>query len=340
MHKKILALILFLVYLFPQTSVQAQGIDLSVSPPIFEIELTPPAKAEVEETIVLTNNGDSQLDLTLQMRQFIAGKDNNGTIEYLPEDEPIRGSNPNILERISVLDEASEKIETVTLPPRSEKKLSLSVSIPKDEPPSDYYFSLVFLSVAEDGKNNQTTTSGGVGINVLLSIGPKSPSTAIVEEFSTQKFTNSGPVPFTTRIKNTSKHFLYPKGQIIIHNMFGQTVGNVELIPVNILANTTRAIPSREQVVFEANKEANPEDLDESVLEKLSSINPVSIWNEKFLLGPYTATLRLALTDEGPLIEKRIWFFALPIQLIIGVIIAVLSVLIVRSRLKLREKRS
>jgi type II secretory pathway component PulF len=53
----------------------------------------------------------------------------------------------------------------------------------------------------------------------------------------------------------------------------------------------------------------------------------VAIWPEKFLVGPYTATLTLSLSDSGPLFTKQIVFFAFPLEylaailLIIGLII-------------------
>lgn len=313
-------------------------MDLSVAPPVFEVELKPPANAEVKETITLTNNAEEPLELTLKFRQFIPRNKQDGTLEYLPENAPIRGADPEILKKIQVLD-GSRPVTTLIMPPKSEKKLTLRIGIPKDEPPSDYYLSLIFLSEQEDGKDNQTSTAGGIGINLLLSVGPKGRSSATIEEFSTKKILQSGPVPFTTRIRNTSKHFLYPKGQILIYNMFGQMVGNVELIPVNILSGSTRAIPSKEQVIYEANKDGTIKEKDDSFLYEVSKDHPVAIWNEKFLLGPYKAHLRLALTDEGPLVEKTVWFFAFPVQALIGIIIAILVLIFIRQRLKEREHR-
>lgn len=334
--KKVFILIILNSIFFIQysTQVHAQALDLSVAPPIFEVELTPPAVASAKETIVLTNNSDNTLELKLIFRQFAPNKE-DGTLSLLPDNEPIRGRDPLILQRIQVR-ENNIPIETVTIPPKSEKKLDLRISVPKDEPPSDYYLSLIFLSLGTDGTSTQTTTSGGIGINLLLSIGPKSVSTATIEEFSTPRFVQSGSVPFTTRVKNTSSHFLSPKGQIIITNMFGQTVGNVELIPVNILAQSIRALPSKEQVIFEANKPSKKEDEEITELERLSADHPVGIWNEKFLLGPYKASLRMALTDEGPILKKTIWFFALPTQLLFGIAIALLVILLIRNRLKAR----
>lgn len=337
MKRLFLTIVILTIILFPK-EISAQGLDLSVAPPVFEIELKPPAQAKINETITLTNHSSEALELTLKIRQFEPTSQQDGTLTYLPENAPIKGENPEILSRITILD-GDKPASTFTIPPQSEKKLSLSVAVPEDEPPSDYYFSLIFLSEKEDGKETQTIASGGIGINVLLTIGPKTRASAVIEEFSAPKIVQSGPVPFTTRLTNTSRHFIYPKGQILIYNMFGQLVGNVSLIPVNILSQSTRAIPSREQVIYEANKKEPNENEEQSFLEKVSSEHPVSIWNEGFLFGPYKAHLRLALTDEGPLVERDIWFFAFPLQALIGIVIAIGLTIYIKVRLKEHAKK-
>src|SRR3989344_4647692 len=43
-----------------------------------------------------------------------------------------------------------------------------------------------------------------------------------IEEFSSNIFFEKGPVPFTVRVRNTGAHFIKPKSEIAIKNMFGQ----------------------------------------------------------------------------------------------------------------------
>lgn len=328
----------------------AAGFDLSVSPPIFQAELTPPSNAQIKEQLVLENTGDEALDLKIVFRHFKPASE-NGQVEYLKETET-PGADPLIFQRVSI-EENGERLERVLIPPKTTKKYNLHISVPKDEPPSDYYFTILFINDAATINNSETPTDeekpsgsiavGGIGTNVLLSIGPKGTTSGSIEEFSTPFFQGGGPVPFVVRVKNTSKHFIYPKANIEIKNMFGQRIGVVDLLPLNILSQTTRALPSQEQFVFESQKQGGQ--LDEKTLEKLAKSQNaqsdnaplLAIWPEKFLLGPYTAKLTIALSDEGPIYHRSIIFIGFPLLLVTGFIIALGVVLLIRSRLKHRR---
>jgi hypothetical protein len=363
LFKIVLTCILYsLFFILYSGQVEASSFDLSVSPSIFQIELTPPAVADVKETLTLENNSDEPLPLTLSYRPFRPDGD-NGELVYLGENESI-GNDPLILQRISLMDNG-KRLESFIIPPKTKKQYDLVISIPKDEPPGDYYFSLIFLAQDDSlpitpllsgegqGEVNQakspirTTGSqalGGVATNILLSIGPKSKTTGTIEDFSTPLFQPQGPVAFNVKIKNTSDHFIYPKAQILITNMFGQNIGKIELLPVNILSHSIRSLPSREQFVIAAeqdelrrtNKELSK---DKSLYsEFIIPDSAVAIWPEKFLIGPYHATLTIAFSDEGPLYERSILFIGAPIYIFIGLGLAVLLVLTIRSRLKHHDR--
>lgn len=350
-NKTILFLLLAMSYLPFAGPAKAEGFDLSISPSIFQADLTPPSNAQVKEQLVLENKGDEPLDLAIVFRHFKPA-DENGQVEYLKEDET-PGADPLIFQRIAI-EENGQRLERVLIPPKTTKKYNLHISVPKDEPPSDYYFSILFIKDSLGTENdppaggptteNQEPASGsqavgGIGVNVLLSIGPKGQTAGSIEQFSTPFFQGSGPVPFNVRVRNDSSHFIYPEGNIEIKNMFGQRIGLVELLPLNILSGMTRALPSREQFVFESQKQSGQ--LDEKTLAKLVSRQDglLAIWPEKFLLGPYTATLTIALSDQGPIYRRSIIFIGFPILIVTGFFIATAIVLLIRSRLKHRNRR-
>ncbi|GIW62062.1 MAG: hypothetical protein KatS3mg089_0914 [Patescibacteria group bacterium] len=349
-----------LFIIFP-SDIKAATFDLAVNPSIFQIELNPPAIIEAKKSLTIENLSDTPLTLSIQYRPF-KPKDESGIIEYLPREDSFVGADPLIFQRIHII-ENNNPIEQITLAPKQTKKLDLKMTIPKDEPPSDYYFAILFLSQEETSDSLQSSYSnyvGGIGVSVLLSIGPKKETTGKIEEFSTSFFHEKSPVPFTVRIRNTSQHFIYPKGQITIKNMFGQTIGIVDLLPVNILANSIRALPSKENFIFAAQKnrlniaEEDSKSFSKEELEMIKqyekimkneqsnlSISPKAFWNGGFLLGPYSATLTVALSDQGPLLTRTIHFFALPIYLIITFFIVIAIVLFIRQRLnKIRTKVS
>ena len=290
----------------------AKEVKLGVYPPIIQIDANPPA--EITSEILIQNQGEESTNLKINIKPFKPKGTENGELDFLFNDDEF-GADPQMIERIKIYDEDNE-VNSITLAPKQEKKLNLKVSIPKGQTPSDYYFSVIFVS--ENALNNDLNLSQaalGIATNVLLSIGPKEKPKGEIIEYSAPFFFQKGPVPFKVRLRNESDFFITPKGAIIIKNVFGQTIGRVDLLPVNILAHSTRVIPSTEN------------------LKELTAN-----WNESFLLGPYTATLIIALSEEGPLFKRDIYFIGFPIEIIIGIIIALLIIIFIAKRLKKKLK--
>ena len=341
---------LLLLYFIATPKASATGLSLGVFPPIIQIQADPPSNFKTPITI--QNLGEETANLDIILKPFTAKDSENGEINYL-------STSPLIFQRMQIF-EGDRAVKNITLAPSEQKKLNFHIGIPKDEPISDYYFSIVFIRSSllpggsqdsRDGGTSQTT--GGVATNVLLSIG-KGQAKGIIEEFSSPLFLEKGPVPFTVRVKNTGEHVIAPIGQILIKNFFGQTVGKVDLLPVNILAGTVRAIPDRSSSQEDRGQKtqdrlqkngnnSNEQSPDsgflsnpKSVFRPPSSVLMRAYWGESFLLGPYTATLTLALSDEGPVYKKNINFYGAPTQAIIGLIVAILIVISIVTRVRKR----
>lgn len=295
----------------------AQSVSLGIYPPIVQIDSTPPA--DIKTVINLQNFSDSISTINISIKAFQAAQSNDGQIELLNDYSNF--IDPFFINRVRILDD-QKRITSLTLSPKQKKNLAMQIQIPKNQPHGDYYFTVIFSTVAQSSTlSNSTLQSGGVAMNVLLTIGPKGKNQAVIQDFSTPIFANSGPVPFNVLIYNKSDHFITPSGEIIITNMFGQNVGKVNLLPVNILSNSTRFIPDS-KYVNEERKEYK---------------SPVAIWPEKFLIGPYTAKLSLSLSENSPALERSITFFAFPFSYLIAVllILAITVFIIFRVKSKL-----
>jgi hypothetical protein len=321
---KIFFFILYSLFfiLYSGTKAYAEGISLGVFPPIIQIQASPPT--DVRSKILIQNTGDSPVDLKIGIKPFTASTKEDGQVEYLSD---FNYANPFIFERMQILD-GDTSIDSITLAPGQQKELILQILLPQNEILGDYYFSVVFISNNEPVDNsNVSGATAGIATNVLLSIGPKGKTQGEIEEFSAPLFIPNGPVPFTVRVRNTSDHFITTKGNILIKNMFGQTVGNVSLLPVNILSQTVRSIPDYQQ-----SPSATPPPSLKSYILSLKSIS--AVWPEKFLFGPYTATLTVALSDQGPLFKKTINFYSFPLEnlLIIALILLAISAIVVRVK--------
>lgn len=330
---KIGLLIGLLGYLFIAQTTNAKSLSLSINPPIIEISALAPSTAT--SSLTIQNKSNDQVVLQIQLKPFKA-KLENGELEYLEASSGEYLKNSLFLKNVQILDNGIPT-ETITLGPTQEKNLTLNINIPQDttisrldSPDSssarraDYYFSVIFVS-----DNNASPTSNaslnqlGIAANVLLSVGAKETPNAVLQEFSSGLFFEKGPVSFTVRITNKGIHFIKPKGEILIKNMFGQSIGKLDLIRVNVLADATRGIP-------------NDLYMQQSSLDLK---NPKALWKEDFLLGFYTATLNIALSDEGPSFIKSIHFFAFPFQGLIVIVIVLISAIIIVNRVRTHMKK-
>lgn len=320
---------------FIQTA-SAADFSVGINPPIMRFTATPPAT--INEPFTVSNATDSPVTLSIVGKAFTSVTE-DGNIQYVND---IAGANPAFMEHVWVKD-GTEIVQIVTLPAKGEKKLFLNIDIPANEPASDYYFSIIFISKnvgsQQEDFTGSTTIIGGVAMNILMtvsgdSLGNKEPELkpeGIVQEFSSPTFAQKGPIPFTVRVKNIGNTLLTPTGSIKITNMFGQFIGKVDLLPTNILAGTTRAIPDSFQSQ-EATAPATPA----SSNQRLASSSIKSYWYETVLLGPYQAQLTLSLSENGPTYTRTIRFFAFPAEASVGLLLGILAIGIVVTRVRKR----
>jgi hypothetical protein len=273
---KFLIFLILLSFLMAN-QVNAQSFYVGVNPPILQIKAEPPAN--VLAPINVENLGSQTVELNMVVKPFNASDQENGQVRYI---ENVPDEYIELFDKIRVLDQDTQ---------------------------INNYFSLVFVS-KEQALSESTSTQnlGGIAINVLLSTG-KDRAKGVIQEFSAPLFVEKGPVPFTLRVKNTGEHYFAPQGRIVIKNLFGQVVENLELQPVNILSKSVRSVPSSEETEN-------------------------SLWNEKLIVGPYIASLTLNLSENGPTLERQIGFIAFPGMTIVGAILSLLAILYLYSRVK------
>lgn len=342
---KIIILLLLIASCFSLVAASpanAGTLSLSIDPSIIEVYVLPPSNAT--GNLSIQNKSDTQVALQIKLREF-RPKGENGELEYL-------SSNPSILNNVYILDNGIP-VQSITLGPGQQKILTLNIIIPQDtkisaRPPAtssnqsqinqagvadevgrDYYFSIIFVS---DNTSSPTSTASlnqlGIATNVLLSVGAKEAPDAVIEEFSADFFYESGPVPFTVRIKNKGTQFIKPKGEITIKNMFGQSIGKLDLVSANVLASSARAISDANYVQELRMGEPG-----------LDFRDPKALWKEDFLLGFYTATLTISLTGNDSGFTKSIHFFAFPFQGLIVIIFAIIAGIIIKRKLKAHMKK-
>jgi len=301
--------ILFIIYHFGNAN--AQELSVSIDPAILQI--TAEAPADVSAQISIQNLSDQTTSYSIFAMPFKSSPLGNGQIEF---DQSRLSKYKDFFDRVRIADQG-KTIEKIRLAPNEKKNLNLLISLLEDEQPRDYYFSVLFVSEEslDQSKTSVVNTQGGIGTNVLLSVGPKTQTTGIIKDFSTPGFLTRGPVEFILNIGNTSPHFVTIEGNVVIKNIFGHIVGNIELLPLNLLGNSSRFVES------ENNKSSEPR----------------IRWDEGFLLGIYTADLTVSLSEEGPILTRTVTFFAFPIELILGLTITLILIIGIARRVKAKR---
>lgn len=320
MRKQTLTILFLIIpFLLFTKGVRAQGISLGIYPPIIEVQTTPPSSPSTK--ISIQNFEDNEVTLNIELIPIEMSSDATGDILFNPQ--LLKGGFYGYYKgRIQLLEDG-KKIDTITLQPQESKQITVNINLQKGDPPGDYYYAIVFLSSGKSlADTSLTSIPAGIATNLLLSVGPKSAAIGGITEFSTSTFKNSGPVEFSLKLHNGSKHLVNPTGKVIISNMLGKEVAKLNILPQYVLTQSDRYLIGQES----------------SASARLASgENPKIIWNEKFLLGFYTATANLRLDENGNIITKRTYFFAFPIYFFFGIAIAffVLAGVYLRVRKKI-----
>lgn len=334
--KQKLACILFITilsqYLYvARAKVYAEEFSLSLYPPVLELGGAP--GETVDASLSLKNNSPTPVTLNIKLIPFAAAKE-TGQIQFLGESDASFAQTKHILQNTTILDRGSP-LETITLAPRQEKRLDVQIVLNDKEQSGDHYYSVVFeqseKSITQATKKQmpfdaKSNINGGIAANILLTVGEKSRASGILQEFSSPVFVEQGPLPFAVKVENTSSNRIKPIGDIIITNMFNQTVGTITLQSNNILAGSTRSLTVTNSSTLSA------------VLKNPNEV--FAWWNEETLFGLYRATLNISLEKNGTQFSRTIHFVSFPLKIIIAVWIAILISIMVIQRILLKRKES
>lgn len=303
-----LQIILFSILYFSVTFPSyAQESHIAISPTLLEIEAARPST--IKKTVNIKNLTTNPINLSIQLLPFTQSTDDNANAQILFDPTQKQETRQFIRESAKIILDGDTIADSISLAPLQEKVVTLSLNISADETITDHYFSLVFIKTPTvtpgEIQSSVSELLPGVASHVILSIGQNKGS-GVINEFSTPFFNEKGPVLFNLMVQNNKSKYIKQYGSITIKNMFGQSVGKIDIPASLVLGNTTKKIPH-------------------------------IYWNEGFLLGLYNATL----TTNGlgsDTVSRTIYFIGLPLTYIFGWIILVMILAFVLSRV--RKKRA
>jgi len=315
--------------IFPKQSF-ADRTSFSISPSTIFVQAKSPA--DVWAPFTIQNKSNQPVTFSIGYKAFDPAASQNGQVVYLPDGSPIPGEDKTIFQKMQIVDNNNISHDSLALGPKQNERFRLHIQLPKNEPTSDYYFSLLFLentnqtdqSQSNDNVETQKSASSlttGIGLNVLLAVGDNETPQGAIETFSTAPFLESGPVSFILSAHNYGDHFISPSGSILVKNMFGQAIGKINIPQSVVLSGTTRTFSNAN--LFQG---LNQNSLETKTLQ--------IIWPEHFLVGLYSATLTLSLANQGPVFIRTIHFFAFPLRFFLGLLLIVAIVLYIILRVK------
>lgn len=318
------SLLSFFAFLSPAKTyaqISFLGTDLAVFPPVITIHAS--SQTTIDTPLTIQNLTQVPITLSVKFLPFIPSNQENGSI-IIQKDQ-----NVPFLSRLHILSEAIA-IERITLAPKQQRQLHLTIDLANEDLISDEYFIIVFLSNSSTSSlpkdipfRAYAKIASGIAIPVLLTKKTEDTSPKIlVDTFSTDPFVQKGPVLFTIKTMNQDAHLVTVSGEITIRNLFGQIIGQVDLMPTLVLAHSSRLIPS----INEAN-------LADASSQSLRNFGGGAVWTESFLLGPYNASLNLLVDNKYP-IQKSVYFFSFPLDLFLGLAAGIFIVVLLSKRIQ------
>jgi hypothetical protein len=230
--KTLITTVLILIFFSLNAISNAEEIEFKIFPSIIEIESKP--GEEIEYEIVVSGTGGGEY--TLNVYPLVV-TDNKGHFT-------------------STRDEVKE-IEWISFSPKKvvfqaneQRKINLTVSIPETAELGDSYLSISLERTGQE-KGGIDQVSGALEIPLLISVTkdgyPK--LEAKIKEFVGKKIYFFNPMRFNLEIENTGFRKLKSYGKIEITDLISKQTFSKELIPQNILSNSSRIVIDSEGFV-------------------------------------------------------------------------------------------
>lgn len=194
--------------------------------------------------------------------------------------------------------------EEFTLEPREQKLIDFYIEVPLTAEPGGHYGSILASTTGSIGKDiTSVATAQKVGSLLLLTVAGTVKEELKIKEFSAPSFSEYGPVNFTIRFKNEGTVHVRPRGFVTITNWRDKKVADLEFSQRNVIPGAIRKMEA--------------------------------IWNKKWLIGRYTATLVGSYgTSNNPIEPYVLIFWVFPWKVASGIflIFAIVSTFFIKTR--------
>ena len=268
------------------------GRGFTITPPVFELKANPGDK--LSEVVSVFNNGAEDL--------FIASSIEN--LKPMGEHGQVQVIGDSTEGLASLKDWIKITAGNFDLKKGTTKNVSFDINVPGNAEPGGHFVTILFgTTTSNAGSGTGSQFSQKIGTLVLLTIAGQAKESAIVTKFSPVKklFLKNQTVDFNLKIQNQGNVYVRPRGFLVITNIFGQKVAQIETDGKNILPSATREIPLE--------------------------------FKSKHLFGPHTATLVLVYGNSNQNLNATSGFLVIPWLSTLIVVVLLILIILLRRRL-------
>lgn len=284
------------VPIFANAQQSSSGQGLEISPPLKEFSANP---GQVVKTEVKLRNVTTQTLVTSsQLNDFVADGESGQPKLLLDNTEQSPYSIKSWL----------GTIPSVTLKPKEQKSIPITISVPADASPGGHYGVVRFTGLPPGVESTGVSLSASIGTLFLVKVSGNIVEQANISNMFTSQsgkqrwLFETGPVNITEKIQNTGNVHFKPRGTVQVKNMFGRETALFQLNENggNVLPSSTRRF-------------------DQTL-------------NKKFLFGRYTAAADVVYGSNNKIISRTISFWVIPYKLILIVLLAIVLIIFLIRR--------
>jgi len=284
-----------------EAPVNAQQIDLSVSPPKLEVLVKPGAQLSIPYSI--TNAGDN-VDFKLLVKTFSVVQQKK-SVEY--------GSIEKLPMKFSFINENLETVETVTVSRGTVKNIFLQLDVSERATEGDYY--IVFIVETQPDfldKQFSSRIKSQIASPLLITI-TKTGKTQIRGAISALEvnggiFDSLDSIALKLLVKNKGKNVANAGGSVTVRGSFGESAV-YPLIDRNILTGS------------------------EILMTTQSAQDESTLTLKGFFVGRYGVSASVLLADGTVQLNKSTSFFAFPFKIVLfAVLCSFIGIMILRRK--------
>lgn len=268
---------------------------ISISPLIFDLQADP--GDILKDKLRIYNPGDRKILVEMTAEAFLPiGEEGSVQIVDLePELEKIYS-----LKKWIKIEPDIFEVE-----PHQEQIINFTIDLPKNAEPGGRYGSLVATVSGEGlmiGGTGGSQIMQRVASLILLAVAGETKENLLISEFKGPDFQEFGPVNFVLKLENQGTVHVRPKGFVVITNWQNKKITDLPVPQSAVLPGAKRTINI--------------------------------VWNEKNILGKFTATLvgSYGLANTPITASWTFWVWPWKISIVILVILILLLILFIRAR--------